>query len=198
MACIALVAALAAAYSLGRSHATKPLGVEIIIPTPAPLIVQVTGGVNSPGLVELGRGGRVADAIEAAGGTAEQADLGSLNLAALVVDGMHVRIPMRDNPAKVGATVDGLDGETGSNDSLTADSTTEPTPVASSTPTLLNINTATAANLTDLPGIGAVRAEAIVAFRESRGGFASIEELAEVAGIGPVTLDSLRPLVTVQ
>lgn len=198
MACVALVAALAAAYSLGRSHAARPLGVEIVIPTPSPLVVQVTGGVNYPGLVELGKGERVADAIEAAGGVTEQADLASLNLAAFLVDGMHVRIPTRDDSAKAGATDSISDWEKGSSDSLTADGASLHTPVAPSTQTLLNINTATAARLTDLPGIGPVRAEAIVAFRESRGGFVSVEELAEVAGIGPVTLDLLRPLVTVQ
>ena len=198
MACVALVAAIAAAYSLGRSHATRPLGVEIIIPTPSPLIVQITGSVNSPGLVELGRGKRIADAIEAAGGVTEQADLASLNLAAIVVDGMHVRIPTRDAPGEIDATVSDSDGQTESIDPSPFDYTVDPTPVGSSTLTPLNINTATAVSLTNLPGIGPVRAAAIVAFRESRGGFVSVDELAEVAGIGPVTLESLLPLVTVQ
>ena len=198
MACAALVAALAAAYTLGRSHAARPPGVEIVIPTPSPILVQVSGGVRSPGLVRLPRGDRVADAIEAAGGATQQADLATLNLAAIVVDGMHVRIPTRDEPGNQERTVNGSDGPTSVDESSETNVGEIPAPAVKSGSSLLNINTANAASLTELPGIGPVRAEAIVAFRESRGGFASVDELADVAGIGPATVEQLRPLVTVQ
>lgn len=198
LACAALVAALAAAYTLGRSHAARPPGVEIVIPTPSPIFVQVSGGVQSPGLVRLPRGDRIANAIEAAGGVTQQADLATLNLAAFVVDGMHVRIPTRDEPGDQEKSFDRTDGPTVVDDSLTPDGEALPTPAVRSSASLLNINTANAVSLTELPGIGPVRAEAIVAFRESRGGFASVDELAGVAGIGPATVEQLRPLVTVQ
>ena len=200
IACVALIVALGAAYALGRSHGATPLGVEIVLPTPSPLKVQVTGAVNVPGLVELRRGDRVADAIESAGGASPTADLSALNLASIVIDGMHIRVPNRVQPS--GETGSGTATNNGQRsvdqrvESPSGDATS--TRGGGSTTSLININTASAARLTELPNIGPVRADAIVAHRESRGGFASVDELADVSGIGPATVDLLRPLVTAQ
>ena len=198
IACVALIVALGAAYALGRSHGAAPLGVEIVLPTPSPLKVQVTGAVNSPGLVELRRGDRVADAVESAGGSSPAADLSTLNLAAIVVDGMHIRVPVQvQSTGETGTeTTAGQPRDDQSAESPNGDATL--TPSGTSATSLININTASAARLTELPNIGPVRADAIVAHRESRGGFASVDELADVSGIGPATVDLLRPLVTAQ
>ena len=193
-----LITALAAAYMLGRTHASTPAGVEIVLPTPAPLQVQVSGAVRSPGLVELIRGDRIADAIERAGGP-DDADLGGMNLAAIVTDGMHIRVPRRseaDSAQQSGSGISGQDTQLSQEGSDTSDGDMVAPSVL--TPTLINLNTASVGQLMDLPNIGPARAQAIISLRDERGGFGSVDELDDVTGIGPAILEVLRPLVTVQ
>ena len=137
------------------------------------LVVHVAGAVRHPGIVELPAGARVADALEAAGGALPRADLDLLNLAALVVDGSQILVPTRSS----GTTV------------------ATPAP-SSSAAALANLNTADQAILETVPGLGPVKAGAIVAYRTEIGGFTSIDQLLEVTGIGPATLESIRPFVT--
>ena len=146
-------------------------GVEILLPSPASreAVVYVTGAVAHPGLYTLRAGDRAADAVEAAGGMTETADTARANLAARLADGDHVHIPA------VG----------------------EATPPPSGPP-LLDLNTATALELEQLPGIGGTRAQSIMTFRQAHGAFTRVEDLLQVDGIGVVTLDRLRPLVTVK
>ena len=199
LAAASIVTALAAAYMLGRTHASTPAGVEIVIPTPSPLKVQVSGAVRSPGLIELARGDRLADALDRAGGPEDDALLDGMNLAAIVVDGTHIRVPRRTD----GTTAPGSEaGTTGREIELGQDGSETPDDnmVAPSilTPTLINLNTASVGQLMDLPNIGPARAQAIINLRDVRGGFSSVDELDDVTGIGPAILDVLRPLVTVQ
>jgi len=143
-------------------------------PSAAPLIVDVAGAVRRPGVYEFREGERVIDAIKAAGGATGKAALESLNLAAPLTDGAQILVPKQ---APVAA------GPSGS---------TSPGPTA-----LINVNTATAAELDALPGVGEVIAQRIVDYRTANGPFATVEDLVDVSGIGPSTMDDIRDLVTV-
>jgi competence protein ComEA len=144
-------------------------------PSPATIIVDVAGEVKEPGVYEFTEGQRVIDALNAAGGPRHDANLAALNLAAPLTDGSQVL---------VSATVASAPGSsTGS--------------TTSGAPTLINVNTADATQLEELPGIGEVLAAAIVTYREDNGPFASVDQLDEVSGIGPATLENIRDLVTV-
>ena len=141
--------------------------------TPATVLVHAAGAVAHPGVYELAAHARVADLIDAAGGPTPDADVDQLNLAAPVSDGERVYVP------RVGEVVSlaRSDGDA---------------PIGP-----LDLNTATLDQLDELPGIGPATAQAIIAERERRGGFTSVEELLDVRGIGPAKLEGLRDLVTV-
>jgi competence protein ComEA len=146
------------------------------------VIVDVDGSVRRPGVVRLSSGSRVIDAIKAAGGATHNADTGALNLAELLIDGQQVIVP--SNRASVGDVGTGPAG-VGST----------PLPSSSTATMVVSINSATAEELETLPGIGPVLAAAIVQWRTDNGGFASIEQLQDVSGIGPATYADLAPLV---
>jgi competence protein ComEA len=141
------------------------------------VLVHVAGAVRRPGLYELSAGARVADAVDAAGGPRRAADLDTLNLAETLVDGGKVEV------ARAGEVI------------ASAPATT-PAPAASATP-VVNLNQADQAALEAIPGIGPVKAAAILEYRAQIGAFSSIEELLDVSGIGPATLESMRPYVTI-
>lgn len=145
------------------------------------VVVDVAGRVRRPGVVELPAGSRVVDALEAAGGVRGGVDLSGLNLARVLVDGEQVLVGAQPAPA-AGA----------------APGTTAPTvPGATAPAALVDLNTADQAALEALPDIGPVTAQAILAWRTEHGGFTAVQELLEVDGIGPATLETLAPLVTV-
>ena len=144
-------------------------------PSGPPIIVDVAGWVREPGVYEFAQGDRVIDAVERAGGAKPNADLSGLNLAAPLTDGTQVVVPKSGGPG-VGAT-----GSAG----------------AAATGSLLNINTASAADLESLSGIGEVLAAAIVDYRTENGPFASVDDLEDVSGIGPATLEEIRDQITV-
>ena len=157
---------------------------------PVPAVVEelkvyVTGAVRNPGVYQLEQGDRLADAVDSAGGAVEGAQLDLVNLSLRVVDQGHYRIPrLGEAPGDIvtipeppiqgagGAGTEGTDGR-------------------------LDLNAASAELLETLPGIGPVLAKAIVDYRESNGGFQSVEEITNVARIGPVTYEKIRDLVTV-
>jgi competence protein ComEA len=145
-------------------------------PSGPPIIVDVTGWVHEPGVYEFAQGERVIDAVERAGGARNGADLSVLNLAAPLTDGTQVVVP------KQGAAPAGtVPGETG----------------GGTTSGLININTASATEFETLSGIGEVLAGAIVDYRTENGPFASVDDLENVSGIGPATLEEIRDQVTV-
>ncbi len=178
-------AVLAAGASLTGSHpvpssappdqtATLPAGpAASAAGAPVEVVVHVAGLVAHPGLVRLAPGSRVADAIEAAGGVTRRRAADTVNLARVLVDGEQIVVADPD---------------------LVAPGTGAPTP---SGPTVLDLNAATADALDALPGVGPVLAARIVAWRASNGPFRSVEELAEVSGIGEAVLAQVRALVRV-
>jgi competence protein ComEA len=139
----------------------------------AEMVVHVAGAVVHPGVYRLQPGARAIDALDAAGGPTLDADPGRINLAALLRDGERVFIPRIGEAAPSAAG--GGDEERGP----------------------IDLNTATAAELDSLPGVGPSTAAAIIDHRERNGPFTSVEQLLDVRGIGPAKLDQLRELVTV-
>ncbi len=132
------------------------------------LSVYVSGAVNTSQVVTLPQNSLIVDAIEAAGGASEDANLDEINLAAPLRDHDHILVPR-----------------------LAAQSTTQTTAV------LLNINTATATELEILPNIGPTRAQQIVTYRESHGPFQNKQDIMLVSGIGPVIYEELAPFIYV-
>jgi competence protein ComEA len=157
--------------------------------TPVTVTVHVAGQVRSPGVYALPSGGRVADAVVAAGGTAAEADVEQLNLAARVADGERVYVPRKGEtaPAVVAAPPAGAGAGSGSGSGAKVGAPAGP----------VDLNTATAEQLEALPGVGPATSKAILAYRSSHGRFRSVTELLEVPGIGPAKLEALRPLVKV-
>ena len=145
--------------------------------TPAiTLFVHVSGAVAAPGLYELADGSRVADAVQAAGGFADDADSDSCNLARIIEDGEHIVISRQGEASQPSADT-------------AAQSATQSGRI--------NINTATAAQLESLPGIGEATAAKIVSDREANGPFKTVEDLTRVSGIGAKKLEALADLVCV-
>ena len=159
-------------------------------PAPVDIAVYVTGEVVNPGVYTVAPGQRLTDVVNLAGGATENADLDRINLAAYVSDAAHYRIPA------VGETDDGSAGvsaiATGADDTGTSDDGAAP---ACAVP--VNINTATAECLETLPGIGAVRAQSIVAHREQAGPFAAPDGITAVSGIGDGIYGRIADLITV-
>lgn len=132
-----------------------------------PVLVHVTGEVAEPGVVEVPPGSRVRDAIDAAGGATGDADLSAVNLARIVEDGEQIVVGHVDD--RTGADEANVVGPKGK----------------------VDVNRADAATLQEVPGIGPVTAERLLAHREEHGPFTSAEDLLDVPGIGQRTLDRL-------
>ena len=155
------------------------------------VIVHVSGAVTAPGVFELPAGSRVDDAVEAAGGLTEAADLAAVNLARLLVDGEQIHIPEPGETPPVTAAGPGEGGGTGGGEATGGGST------SAGDGGQIDINTATAAQLEELPGVGPAIAQRIVEHRELNGPFTSVDDLQEVSGIGPATLEKMRDRATV-
>lgn len=140
------------------------------------LVVDVKGAVQTEGLYQLPAGSRVDDAIKAAGGLTEVADKKSINLAQKLTDASVVYVASQGENISV----------------VTASSENN-----SSASNKVNINQASVSELQTISGIGAKRAQDIIDYRESNGGFKTIEDLKKVAGIGEKTFDKLKELIRV-
>jgi competence protein ComEA len=154
----------------------------------ATIAVHVAGAVNHPGVVELKAGARVIDAVEAVGGALADGDLDRLNLAAKVTDGQRVYV------ARVGQADPGAIGSSAT--AAVGDPTSDGTSGVA-TGGKIDLNTATQTQLEELPGIGPTYAQSIIAERQRRGGFTSVNDLRSVRGIGDKRFAELAPLVTV-
>lgn len=132
------------------------------------VVVHVAGAVNKPGVVTVSSRARVVDAVRAAGGATERADLSTVNLARAVVDGEQILVLAHGQSPPVGTAPPGSDAG------------------------LINLNSSSASQLEQLPGVGPVLAERIVAWREENGQFSSVDQLLEVSGIGEKVLEKMR------
>lgn len=161
-----------------------------------PVVVSVVGLVHKPGLVTLISGARIADALEAAGGALDGADLVGLNMARRIVDGEQIIVGITGAPgapSPMGSSV------TSNTVAAPAQSGGGPAGAKGTAPSgaAVDLNAATAEDLDALPGVGPVTAAAIIAWREAHGRFGSVDQLGEVDGIGPARLEKLRNLVHV-
>lgn len=146
---------------------------ETSVCQPASCYVYICGAVVSPGVYELPEGSRICDAVERAGGFTEEAELTALNQAEPVRDGQMIQVLTREEAGQAQAA----EGET-------ADGR-------------VNINTATAEELMELPGIGASKAESIIAYREEHGAFSRSEELMNIAGIKSGVYEKIKNSIRV-
>ena len=137
------------------------------------LWVHVCGEVKSPGVYEFSDGARVFDAVEAAGGFTEEADSDSLNLAAVLTDEGKIYVPSIE--------------ESGGNREISGEQSDGK----------INLNTASLNDLLELPGIGEKKAEAILKFREEKGGFQKIEDLLLIEGIKEGVFNKIKDLIRI-
>ena len=180
---VAVVATVSAVLALRPSPAIAPPAQGGGPPPPVPsatapspsnaeLLVHVAGAVRKPGLYRFPPGARVADAVESAGGPRPGANLDALNLAEPLVDGSQVLVGKGPAPASAA-----------------------PVPTTGAVAPV-NVNVADQVQLETIPGIGPVTATAIIEQRTQAGPFTSFEDLLAVDGIGPATLESIRPYIT--
>lgn len=141
------------------------------------VLVHVLGAVVRPGLVELGAGARVVDAIAAAGGLAPDADPAGVNLARPLVDGEQLAVPVVGQVAPPAAAGGASAPGAGPSDGL------------------VHLNSAGVAELDTLPRIGPALAQRILDWRDANGPFTSVDQLLDVAGIGDAVFSGLAPLV---
>lgn len=167
------MAGLLLGAGLGWAQRVQPVlperGTLVSLEEHGSIEVHVAGWVMDPGVVELSEGAIVAEAVAAAGGMRVGARADLINLAAPVADGEQVVVPGPESQGKAtaGSTSNGV----------------------------VALNRADASELENLPGVGPVLAERIVAHREQIGGFQRIEDLLQVPGIGESKLEALRDLV---
>ena len=187
LAVLAVVAVVVAVFGLRQMgargeppSAADPAALPV---QPAPgsasggqVTVHVAGAVRDPGVYRLRGGQRVDDAVQRAGGATAKADLAAVTLAAPLEDGRQILVPVRAEAAPAGPSGAAAPG---------------------AAPARINLNTATAEQLDTLAGVGPATAAKILAHREQHGAFGSVEELADVPGIGERRLEALRELVTV-
>ena len=146
------------------------------------IVVYVTGEVTNPGVYELDKDSRVNDALILAGGCTEEADMNRINLASPLSDGAQITVP------KLG----GADGGPEQEPIVTVQPVDE-----TSANGLVNINTASEAQLETLPGVGPATAKAIVEYRDKHGDFKKISDIKKVSGIGDAKFERIRDLITV-
>jgi competence protein ComEA len=159
----------------GAQVARAPASVKIERPASTGALVHVAGAVRHPGVYRLHDGDRVKDAVERAGGARAGADVNAINLAAKVADGQQVVVPRRGAAAPAVGDPGAGEGSVGA---------------ASQPP--VSLNSATAAQLDTLDGVGPATAQKILDWRREHGGFRSIDDLGEVPGIGPKRMAALR------
>lgn len=159
-----------------RLDTSVPASTPQASPTPRPLRVYVSGAVQHPDVYTLQPDSIVKDALLAAGGPTDDADLDRINLALLVADGQHVYVPRQgeENPP------------------------VQPPASQPAAGQKVNINTADLAALESLPGIGPVLAQRILDYRQANGPFSRIEDIMNVSGIGQATFAELRDLISAE
>jgi len=189
-----------------HTSAPVPAGEQLYHP-PAPgedavqLVVQVAGAVNRPGIYRLAPGTRVYEAIERAGGFAARADRDAVNLAKLIEDGDKVTVPYKPAPKPEPVPTPTLQPPPQPRPTpkpAPPPPAVKPAAPAPITPLLVDLNTATQADLERVPDIGPVLAQRIIAYRQRYGPFKTIYQLQLIEGIGRNTFAQIKPYVTVR
>lgn len=152
------------------------------------IIVHITGEVKNTGILVLKEEARIADAIESAGGATEEADLNKINLAYTLKDGQKIYIPNKEDEENIAYITEG----SGNNVSVENGDESEMKEKIN-----ININTASQAELEELPGIGEAIASRIIEYREENGTFNKIEDLLNVKGIGDAKFAEIKEYVVV-
>jgi competence protein ComEA len=148
------------------------------------IIVDVSGEVETPSVIELPLDSRINDAIQAAGGLTKNADISQINRAAMLSDGEKVFIPTKPS-LDIQGSGSGLD--TSQNTTGNQNTTT----------TKVNINNASSEQLQEVPGIGPVTANKIILFRTQNGLFRKLEDIKKVSGIGDKTFEKMKPYICI-
>ena len=178
------------------------------------IYIYVTGEVNNPGVVTLNDGSRIADAINAVGGTTNNADISKINLVFVLEDGMKINIPnseiLKNNPNFEYITIDSNNSSSEISSSNYDISSKVPdksdnklnnnfshTSINKNSSNIVNINTATQTELETLPGIGPSTALKIINYRKENGRFSSIEDIKNVTGIGDSKFESIKKYIKV-
>lgn len=174
---VAILASVAGGVFLLVRDSTSGRHFEIVMPTvtvlpEVSLKVYITGAVKDPGVYEAAPGAILEEVVALAGGATDDADLTLVNLARRVHDEDHWHIPRVGEPPR-----------------QTADR---------GAPDIIDLNSASAEVLKTLPGIGEVKAGAVVAYREANGPFGKVDDIMDVQGIGPTILEGIRDLVLVR
>lgn len=161
------------------------------------ITVHVIGEVNTPGVVTLEEGARIIDAINAAGGKTEEADLSKVNLAYVIEDGVQIYIPSiteaNNNDLEEIEKEEYLREDAG--DGIIISSATQEE--GEEKTTQVNINTANSEKLQTLPGIGESIAQKIIDYREQNGKFETIEDIKKVPGIGESKFNNIKDKITI-
>lgn len=152
------------------------------------IMVHIIGGVAKPGVVKIKEGGRIEDAIEAAGGLTEDSDISNVNLAYVLDDGVKVKIPTIDDESKETEETY-ISEDSGKNVILQEDEKAG---------SIVNINKATQTELETLPGIGPSLAGRIISYREQNGKFKKVEDIKNVAGIGDSKFENIKDFIKVK
>lgn len=171
----------------------EPTALPAPTATPAPLRIFVNGAVAAPDVYEMAHDEIVQQAIERAGGFLDEADTAVVNLALPLQDGMQIYVPTVEETAEQTQPIitspvvrsGGIEVEAAGDTAVATDGG------------IVNINTATVAELDTLPGIGPSTAEKIVEYRDSNGPFATIDEIMSVSGIGPAKYEQIEAFITV-
>lgn len=162
------------------------------------LVVHICGAVSAPGVYELPAGSRIIDAVEAGGGFLPEADEACCNLAEEIVDGCQIYIMTKTESCSDGQTEKKAGIQTSPDGDL---QTTDRNVRSNSAPALdsglVNLNTADAAALMTLPGIGESRAKAIISYREQHGAFVKIEDIMKISGIKQAAFSKIKDKITV-
>lgn len=148
------------------------------------VIVHITGEINNPGIIELESGDRIFNAIEKAGGTTKNADTSKINLAQVVEDGMKINVPNINDKEIV--TEETVSTVSNSNN------------IQQKKQSIVNINSASQAELETLPGIGPSIASKIVNYRKEKGKFSKIEDIKNVSGIGEAKFEKIKKYIKVK
>lgn len=169
------------------------------------IYVYITGEVNSPGVVLLDNGSRIVDAIEAAGGITDKANITKVNLVYILQDGMKINIPnqndLKNNENFEYITMSSGDEKNDANINNSASNTSSEESSSNKESafkiSVVNINTATQTELETLPGIGPSLALKIINYRKENGKFSSIEDIKNVSGIGDAKFENIKNYIRV-